>query len=160
MQKAWEDEAPAARFMRRLIRQRAVEFMRNPEYLKRLRYDYERARSDQKMFGHIWEEFGTSIFELIAEAHGEDWDADADAEEKKKEAAVNQRRTKQNDDVVATREESTRERKHQLQGLDETGLGVLEEDKGSIDDVCKTETEAREESKGRRADFYRRAGGT
>ena len=159
MQKAWEDETPAARFMRRLIRQRAVGFMRNPEYLKRLRYDYDRARSDQKMFGHIWEEFGTNIFELIAEAHGENWDADADAGPKK-EAAVNQKRTVHHDDVVATREESTRERKHQLQGQSETGLGVLEEDKGSIDDVCKTETETREESKGRRADFYRRAGGT
>ncbi len=65
MQKAWEDEAPEARFMRRLIRERAVEFMRNPAYLKRLRYDYERARADQKMFGHIWEEYGTNIFELI-----------------------------------------------------------------------------------------------
>ncbi len=158
MQKAWEDEAPEARFMRRLIRERAVEFMRNPAYLKRLRYDYERARSDQKMFGHIWEEYGTNIFELIAEAHGENWDADAADAGPKKEAAVNQRRTIDHDDVVAACEESTRERKHQLQGQYETGLGVVEEDKGSID--CKTETEAREESKGRRADFYRRAGGT
>jgi len=157
MQKAWEDETPAARFMRRLIRERAVEFMRNPAYLKRLRYDYERARSDQKMFGHIWEEYGTNIFELIAEAHGENWDADADAGPKK-EAAVNQRRTIDHDDVVAACEESTRERQHQLQGQSEASLGVVEEDQGSID--CKTETEAREESKGRRADFYRRAGGT
>ena len=130
----WEDETPAARFMRRLVRKRAVEFMRNVEYLKQLRYNYEQAKVDQKMFGHVWEEYGTNIFELIAEAHGENWDPDAPTG-LKKEAAVNQRRTKQNDDVVATREESTRERKHQLQGLDETGLGVLEEDKG-----CKTET--------------------
>ena len=159
MQEMWEDETPAARFMRRLVRKRAVEFMRNVEYLKQLRYNYDQAKMDQKMFGHVWEEYGTNIFELIAEAHGENWDADADAGPKK-EAAVNQKRTVHHDDVVATREESTRERKHQLQGQSEASLGVVEEDQGSIDDVCKTETEAREESKGRRADFYRRAGGT
>jgi hypothetical protein len=159
MQEMWEDETPAARFMRRLVRKRAVEFMRNVEYLKQLRYNYDQAKMDQKMFGHVWEEYGTNIFELIAEAHGENWDPDAPTG-LKKEAAVNQRRTKQNDDVVTTCEESARERQHILQGLNETSLGVVEEDQGRINEVSKTETEAREESKDRREDFYRRAGGT
>jgi hypothetical protein len=159
MQEMWEDETPAARFMRRLVRKRAVEFMRNVEYLKRLRYNYDQAKMDQKMFGHVWEEYGTNIFELIAEAHGENWDPDAPTG-LKKEAAVNQRRTKQNDDVVATCEKGARERQHQLQGQSEASLSVLEEDKGCFDEDSKTETEAREESKGRREDFYRRAGGT
>ena len=132
--------------------------MRSPEYLKRLRYDYDRARADQKMFGHIWDEYGTNIFQLIAEAHGENWDADA-ADAPKKHAAVNQRRTTQHDDVVTACEKSARERQHQFQGKYEASLGVVEEDKGLRGDDCETETEA-EESKGRRADFYRRAGGT
>ena len=157
MQEMWEDETPAARFMRRLVRKRAVEFMRNVEYLKRLRYNYDQAKMDQKMFGHVWEEYGTNIFELIAEAHGENWDPDADAAQKK-EAAVNQRRTIQHDDVVATCEEGARERQHQLQGQSEASLGVVEEDQGNGDHDCKAETEARQESKERGA--CRRAGGT
>ena len=69
MQKVWEDESPAARFMRRLVRERAIEFMRSPDYLKPLRFDYERAKRDQKLFGEIWAEYGTNIFQLIAKAH-------------------------------------------------------------------------------------------
>jgi len=153
MHKVWEDETPAARFMRRLVRQRAIEFMRSPDYLKPLRYDFERAKRDQKRFGHIWKEYGTDIFQLIAEAHGENWDAE---DEEKKEAAVNQRGSIQNDDLVATCEKSTRERQHQLQGKPEASLGVVEEDQGEGDQIL----EAREKSKSRRDDFYRRAGGT
>jgi hypothetical protein len=147
MQKVWEDETPAARFMRRLVRQRAIEFMRSPDYLKPLRYDFERAKRDQKRFGHIWNEYGTD------EAHGENWDAE---DEEKKEAAVNQRGSIQNDDLVATCEKSPRERQHQLQGKPEASLGVVEEDQGEGDQIL----EAREKSKSRRDDFYRRAGGT
>ena len=78
MHQAWEadSESASARFMKRLIRSRAVEFMHSPDYLKSLRFDYARATSNQKRFGHIWEEYGTNIFQLIAEAHGENWDAE------------------------------------------------------------------------------------
>ena len=151
MQKAWEDETPAAQFMRRLVRQRAVEFMRSPEYLKRLRFDYEQAMRDQKLFGHVWEEYGTDVFELIAEAHGEIWGAGTG---EKKDTAVNQRRSIEHDDVATTREESPRERKHQLQRKPEASLGVVEKER------CKAEAETREKVGCRREDFYRRAGGS
>ena len=166
MQKVWEDESPTARFMRWLIRDRAIEFMRSPDYLRPLRYDYDRAKRDQKRFGHIWEEFGTNVFQLIAEAHGENWDAEDEEKHcsRKNEVAITQRVTGQNDDLVTTCETGTRERQHQLQGKPEASISVVEEDQGKGDQIrggaCKTETEAREKGKGRREDFYRRAGGT
>ena len=62
----WDDNSPAARFMRRLVRERAIEFMRSPGYLKKLRFDYDRAKADQKLFGHVWAEYGVNVFQLIA----------------------------------------------------------------------------------------------
>ena len=165
MQKVWEDENPAARFMRRLVRDRAVEFMRCPEYLKPLRFDYERAKRDQKRFGEIWAEYGTNIFQLIAEAHGENWDAeDEEKHREKKEVAITQRATAYNDDLVTARETGPLERQHQLQGKLEESVRVVEEDQGKGGEILggarKTEKEAREKEKSRREDFYRRAGGT
>ena len=168
MHAAWEDDGPAARFMRRLVRERAVEFMRSPDYLLPLRFDYERARRDQKHFGHIWAEYGTDVFQLIAEAHGEDWDAEDDEKQKfaktyaparkKKEASIPQRALPSNDDVVATCEKGARERVDKLQGKPEARVRLVEEDQGQIG----AEEEARQAEGGRdRGDeFYARAGGT
>ena len=77
----WENDDPRAVFMRRLIRQRAVEFMRSPKYLRSLRFRNDLAIRDQKMFGHIWEEYETNVYQLIAEAHGETWDAETEEKE-------------------------------------------------------------------------------
>ena len=161
MQKAWEDETPAARFVRRLVRQRAVQFMRSPEYLKRLRYDYDRARSDQKMFGHIWEEYGTDIYKLIAEACDENWDMEDEEKNAfaraafKKEAAVKQNK---DDNLARTRQTGSRRGLDQLQGISEESECVLEEEEGLLGK--SPQKEARQEGSGRRADFYRKAGGT
>ena len=178
MERAWEDESPAVKFMRRLVRDRAVEFMRCPEYLLPLRFDYDQAKSDQKLFGHIWEEYGTNVFQLIAEAHGENWDAEDEEKQmyaraaptQKKEVAITQRAQPQNDDLVTTREAGPRERLDELQGKPEARVVVVEEDEGKGIEIgkdgglsapAKAEAEAAPEEEGgrRREDFYRRAGG-
>ena len=161
----WED--PVENFWKRLIRQRAIEFMRCPEYLKGLRFDYDRALSDQKRFGGIWEESGTNVFQLIAEAHGETWDEED--EEKhcvKKEVAIN----KVNDDrnLACTRQGDSRGREHEFQGITDERLSVLEEEKGQGEGgavLRSSEEEAPEKARGKgrggRGDgFYSRAGGT
>ena len=167
----WENDDPRAVFMRRLIRQRAVEFMRSPKYLRSLRFRNDLAVRDQRMFGHIWEEYKTNVYQLIAEAHGETWDAeteqkeqyrarhDAAALQEKIEAPVNQR--ERDDDLVAAREAGSREREHQLQGEPEASIRLVEEDEGR--GGCKKACceEARAEEEGRRSGrFYRRAGGS
>jgi len=161
---SWDDEGPAARFWKRLVRERAIEFMRCPDYLKGLRYNNKRAVADQKTFGHIWEEYGTNVYKLIAEACGETWDEEDDAkcpaaEERhaKKEVAVNQKEAiASDDDLVGTREASACERVDELQGKFEESFRELEE--------AKERREAEEEQgapqeKGRGEEFYRRAGG-
>ena len=67
MQGVWRDSA-TQRFMTRLKEERAQMFMRDREYMKTLRFKYEVARDMQKMFGKIWAEHGTDVFQLIAEA--------------------------------------------------------------------------------------------
>ena len=174
MERAW-GENPAAKFMRRLVRERAVEFMRSPDYALPLRFDYERARRDQAHFGHIWAEYGTNVYQLIAEAHGESWDAEDEEKAqfalrpKKKEVAITQREQPRNDDLVTTREAGPRERLDELQGKPEARVGVVEEDEGKGLEIgkgggidCAPEAEAPAQEKGgrgRREDFYRRAGG-
>ena len=158
--KSWDEEDPRQRFWKRLVRERALEFMKCPTYMRKLRFNYDQAKSDQKLFGHIWAEYGTNVFQLIAEAHGETWDAED--EEKhcvKKDVAVNQRKEPIDDDLVGAREESPRERQHLLQGEPEASLGVLEEEQGEVGNAEEEEA-AREGRKGRREGFYRRAGGT
>ena len=157
MHKAWEKKSDAAKtFLEKLRRQRATEFMRNDKYMKGLRHDYDRARSDQKAFGAIWAEYGTDIYKLIAESCGERWDAED--EEKfaggatKKGVPVNQR--KKHDDLVAAREESPRKRQHELQGKPEARECVLEEDQGQSGSPQKEGPP----KKGRSSEFYRRAG--
>jgi len=122
--KMWEDDNPHARFWRKLIGQRAVALMRNREYLQTLRQNYEEAKRMQKLFGHVWAEYGTDIYQLTAEACGENWDFDcsdrdeektafARSAEQKKEAAVKQK----DDDLAATRQAGSRRGLDQLQGL-------------------------------------------
>ena len=158
----WEDDTPATRFWQRLVRERAIEFMQSPEYLKKLRFDYDRAKADQKLFGHVWAEYGVSVFQLIAEAYGEKWDAED--EEKhctKKEAAVTQR---DDDDLVAAREGGSLEGLDKLQGEPQAGLCVVEEEKGrkslGSDDARGSAEEEAPQKESRGASFYRRAGGT
>ena len=168
--KMWEDDNPHARFWRKLIGQRAVALMRNREYLQTLRQNYEEAKRMQKLFGHVWAEYGTDIYQLTAEACGENWDFDcsdrdeektafARSAEQKKEAAVKQK----DDDLAATRQAGSLRGIDKLQGISQKSECVLEEEEEGLLGGKSPQKEARQEeegSGGRRADFYRRAGGT
>ena len=159
----WDNDDPKARFWRRLIRERAIDFMRSKDFLRSLRCNYEESRKLQKRFGKVWAEYGTDIFELVAEACGENWDLEDEQKSasardvEKKGPAVNKIG---DDDLVATRESRSCERLDQLQGVPEKSECVLEKDKGQID-WSEEEEEGWEETEkgGRSADFYRRAGG-
>ena len=159
--------------MKRLVRERACEFMRSPDYLRPLRFDFERAKRDQKRFGEIWAEYGTNVYQLIAESYGETWDAEDDEKHAgiaktrapartKKESALPQRVCPINDDVVGAREEGPRQRFDELQGKPEARERVVEEGQGQIRLGGGAEEETRPEEKkgGRGEDFYARAGGT
>ena len=176
MEKVW-DSTPAEKFLSRLRHSRARHFMRDREYMKSLRHNYEAAKTMQRWFGEIWETYGTNVFQLIAEAHGESWDAEdeekhAPAREPKKSQLVEQRDNAYNDDVVRTCEKGARQRQHQLQGIPQASERVLEEERWGNQEECKGSSpqsspkkEARQEEKEkmrrmRGGAFYRRAGGT
>ena len=78
MEDVWAQghEDPVACFRRRLYEQRAHSIATDDAYLRTLRNDFERARSLQKRFGHLWARRTGSptVFELIARACGETWD--------------------------------------------------------------------------------------
>ena len=76
MEEVWNQEDPIARFWKRLKRDKALELMRCSTYLKSLRNNFEQARQDQKRFGHVWKEYGVTIYDLIGEACGENWNLD------------------------------------------------------------------------------------
>ena len=172
MQGLWVDENPAKTFLDKLRRQRAIMFMRNRAYLRQLRYNHEMAERDQKAFGKIWEEYGTDVNGLIADAYGEDWEMPLEESKEevrarhKKEAAVNQRTAYKNDDLVATREKSSRGGLDELQGQLKASVSVLEEEqgrggpgKGSPKEKGSQEEE-KEMHRLRGESFYRSAGCT
>ena len=129
----WEHETPQQRFWKRLVRQRAESHMQDTKYLQLLRHRNDLAKADQKLFGHIWAEHNTNIYKLIATAHGENWDAEDEQKtayalhEQKKTAALPQR---ENDNLVAAREEGPREREHIVQGLAQESVRLVEKGKG------------------------------
>ena len=153
----WED--PVENFWERLVRDRAIEFMRSKSFLRSLRQKHDDAKRLQKRFGHVWQEYDTDIYKLIGSACGENWDLE------KKDTAVNQE-NKGDDNLVAARETGSCERLDELQGKPEASLGVLEEDweeQGQSDRGPGAEKETPKkkckECKSRGDDFYRRAGG-
>ena len=133
MHALWEYETPQQRFWKRLVRQRAESHMQDAKYLQALRHRNDLAKADQKRFGHIWAEHNTNIYKLIAKAHGENWDAEDEQKtayalhEQKKTAALPQR---ENDNLVAAREEGPREREHVVQGLAQESVRLVEKGKG------------------------------
>ena len=166
----WDDEHPAARFLRRLRRQRARELMRDKDYLRRIRFKHEVALSDQKAYGSVWAEYGTNVYQLIAEATN-GWAPSEDDQKSaayipppKKEGAVNSKGDQTDDNLVAAREAGPRERFDELQGKPEASELVVEEDQGREirlrGGAEEEEARAQEKGGGRGEDFYARAGGT
>jgi len=168
----WEDTDSEVHdaFWDKLLQERAEMFENFPEFLRSLRFNYKEAERMQRMFGRVWASRNTNIYKLIARACGEVWDDEDDEKSAyarsrpKKDVAIKQSDTRSpNDDLVAAREEGSRRREHELQRVPETRQRLLEEAEGlRLRGGSSPQTEARpqKESRRRRADFYRRAGGT
>ena len=76
MEKVWVDNSPHAKFWRQLLNDRVDELIHSPEWLKNLRYRNDEVQWWRKRAGHIFEERGINLYHLIAQAHGECWDAE------------------------------------------------------------------------------------
>jgi hypothetical protein len=161
MDALWVCSDPAKQFLDKLRRKRAIEFMRNESYMRQLRYNHEMAERDQRAFGKIWEEYGTDVNQLIAEAWGENWDFEdeekarcARVEALKKLEPINQN----NDNLVTTRQRGARQRLHEFQGIHEKSECVLEKEerRGS---ESPQKAPRKEKDSGRSRAFYRLAGG-
>ena len=132
MHRAWEEDTAHGRFWRQLVRGRAVANMQDAEYLRSLRYQNDRAKKDQRLFGKIWEEHGTNIYKLIAKAHGEIWDEEDDQKTAPVLEKLHQLQTKGNNEhackqLVSPRQGGSLEREHQLQREPQESFGLLEE---------------------------------
>ena len=148
----WDEQTPAARFMQRLVRERAEEMIAAPQYMKCLRNDNETAVRYQRKFGKVWAQHGTNVYKLIAKACG---DSPWDSEDEQKNAVVVEKKVsppkeKYHDDLAPARQAGACLGIDLLQGEPEAGLQVVE----------KAEREkADPEEGGRREGFYRRSGG-
>ena len=74
MEEAWEDNSPHACFWRQLLNNRVDDLLSSPNWLRELRYNHSMVRWWQRRCGHIFEERGLNLYQLIADAHGEIWD--------------------------------------------------------------------------------------
>ena len=109
MDSVWR-EGPVKRFWDRLLNENVDRLVTDPEQflLKHMRHDYAMVKDYQKRFGHIFEERGLNLFQLIAKASGEVWDSED--EEKgacillKKRPPSNQRNHGNHDDFDPARE--------------------------------------------------------
>ena len=89
MEKAWFNDVspdPHARFMRRLLNQRVTQLVNSKTWLQSLRYKNDQVKWWLKRCGHIFDERGINLYELIAQSHGEgSWDLGEYDEQKYKE---------------------------------------------------------------------------
>lgn len=75
MEKTWFHDDPHACFWRRLLNQRVDELVNSRTWLRSLRYKNEEVKWWMKKCGHIFEERGLNLYELIAQSHDEgSWD--------------------------------------------------------------------------------------
>jgi hypothetical protein len=84
MEKVWQKDSPHAKFFRQLMNNRVDELINSKDWLQRLRYNHEEVRWWNKRAGYIFEERGINLYQLIAQSHGECWDA----EDEEKHAGV------------------------------------------------------------------------
>jgi hypothetical protein len=153
MERVWEEESPHANFFRRLLNSRVDELVNSPTWLKRMRYNNEEVKWWQKNCGHIFEERGLNLYQLIATSHGECWDTEdeqkcAQALEENVVPPLLKEKPRQEDAVsldyareISVRCEEEEEPELPVRTSDERRKGVLQEGLG-------------------REELYRRGGGT
>ena len=74
MEALWnQDRNPRWEFVEGLLNKRIDMMLADPEWLKRMRYNYQEVRFWQKKAGHIFRERGINLMQEIAKAHGESW---------------------------------------------------------------------------------------
>ena len=168
MENLWVDDSPHANFWRRLLNQRVDELVNSVEWLKNLRFRNDEVKWWQKRCGHIFEERGLNLYELIAQAHGECWDLQAyDPATYKKEWGTTQDEEKSapaEKTVPSSLKEKPRQNAVSLDHPCEIGVRSQEEEElelhvRSSDEGCESDVQARSQSQGRES-LYRRAGGS
>ena len=72
MESVWQNVH--AKFMDQLLNRRVDEMLESEDWLRSMRYNHKEVKWWQKRAGHIFEERGLNLYELIAKACGECWD--------------------------------------------------------------------------------------
>jgi len=154
MEQVWDDEAPSAVFFRKLLNSRVDAMLASPDWLRSLRYDHDMVRWWNKRAGHIFEERGLNLYELIASSHGECWD---DEDEQKTRHAAEE------NVVPPVLKEKPRQTKDDAVSLDhpcQVGVRKGEEEECKLH--VRPSDEGRQEllqARSGREELYRRAGG-
>ena len=74
MERIWVEDDPVARFWRRLLNERVDALVNSKDWLKNLRFRNDEVKWWNKRCGHIFNERGLNLYQLIAQANGECWD--------------------------------------------------------------------------------------
>ena len=74
MEETWEVETAHQKFWRSLLNQNVDNIVRDREHLRSLRFNHELMKRYQKRFGHVFEERGLNLYQLVAESCDEDWE--------------------------------------------------------------------------------------
>ena len=167
------DDSAHANFWRRLLNQRVDELVNSVKWLKSLRYRNDEMKWWQKRCGHIFEERGLNLYELVAQSHGECWEMPEydEATFKKEWGNPTQDEEKSAPEKIVPEKIAPSElkvekpRQQDAVSLDHTceiGLRRKKEEEFELqvrsgDEGCESDVQARR--KGRES-LYRRAGGS
>ena len=119
-------ETAHQKFWRSLLNQNVDNIVRDREHLRSLRFNHELMKRYQKRFGHVFEERGINLYQLIAKACGEVWDEEDEEKgghlRRKKLAPMEVKEKPNALRVDRPRQERVREREEQgdvVQGRDD-----------------------------------------
>jgi hypothetical protein len=76
LEKLWLQDTAHGKFWRRLLNENVDRIVRDQKHLKTLRFRNDIVKRYQKRFGHVFEERGLNLYQLIAESYDECWDSE------------------------------------------------------------------------------------
>ena len=151
MEQVWVDDSPHANFWRRLLNGRVDELVNSQEWLKRLRHRNDEVKWWNKRCGHIFEERGLNLYQLIAQANDECWDLDSEDEQKCAHAV---------EENVAPPMLKKKPRQDAVSLDHPCEIGVRSREKEELELHVRPSDEGREKNvQEGREELYRRAGG-